>query len=64
MNSAVSADSVRGQADCQRIPTVRKAVMRDTPTILGLINGYATQRVMLPRTEFELSETIRALLSF
>lgn len=39
--------------------TVRKAVMRDIPAILGLINGYAARGIMLPRTEFEMSEAIR-----
>ena len=39
--------------------SVRKASMRDIPHILALINGYAAQAVMLPRTEFELSENIR-----
>jgi amino-acid N-acetyltransferase len=38
---------------------VRKAVMRDIPPILDLINGYAAKGLMLPRTEFELSEAIR-----
>ena len=38
---------------------VRKAVMRDIPPILQLINGYAAKGVMLPRTEFEMSEAIR-----
>jgi amino-acid N-acetyltransferase len=33
--------------------------MRDIPPILTLINGYASKGVMLPRTEFELSEAIR-----
>jgi amino-acid N-acetyltransferase len=33
--------------------------MRDIPAILDLINGYAKQGIMLPRTEFELSEGIR-----
>ena len=37
----------------------RKAVMRDIPPILDLINGYAAEGIMLPRTEFELSEAIR-----
>ncbi|MGD0872516.1 MAG: N-acetyltransferase [Bryobacteraceae bacterium] len=37
----------------------RKAVMRDIRPILELINGYAAQGVMLPRTEFEMSEAIR-----
>jgi amino-acid N-acetyltransferase len=38
---------------------VRKAAMRDIPNILGLINSYAAKGVMLPRTEFEMSENIR-----
>jgi amino-acid N-acetyltransferase len=33
--------------------------MADIPTILKLINGYAADGIMLPRTEFELSEFIR-----
>ncbi|WP_051669648.1 N-acetyltransferase [Bryobacter aggregatus] len=37
----------------------RKARMSDIPAILALINGYAAQAIMLPRTEFELSEFIR-----
>jgi len=37
----------------------RKAVMHDIAPILDLINGYAAQGIMLPRTEFELSEAIR-----
>ena len=39
--------------------TVRKAVMHDIPPILALINGYAAKGIMLPRTEFEMSEAIR-----
>jgi amino-acid N-acetyltransferase len=38
---------------------VRKAVMHDIPPILDLINGYAAKGLMLPRTEFDLSEAIR-----
>jgi amino-acid N-acetyltransferase len=38
---------------------VRKAAMRDVPNILALINAYAAQGTMLPRTEFEMSENIR-----
>lgn len=38
---------------------VRKAGMRDIPNLLSLINAYATNGIMLPRTEFELSENIR-----
>jgi amino-acid N-acetyltransferase len=38
---------------------VRKAAMRDIRPILSLINGYAANGIMLPRTEFEMSENIR-----
>ena len=33
--------------------------MRDIAPILHLINGYAARGIMLPRTEFEMSEAIR-----
>jgi amino-acid N-acetyltransferase len=33
--------------------------MRDGPKILALINSYAAGGIMLPRTEFEMSENIR-----
>jgi amino-acid N-acetyltransferase len=39
--------------------TVRKAAMCDIAPILELINGYAAKGIMLPRTEFEMSENIR-----
>src|SRR5258705_5781689 len=39
--------------------TVRKASMSDIHPLLELINGYAVKGVMLPRTEFEMSENIR-----
>ena len=39
--------------------SVRKAAMRDIPHVLRLINAYAAAGVMLPRTEFEMSENIR-----
>jgi amino-acid N-acetyltransferase len=39
--------------------SVRKASMRDIPNMLSLINSYATNGIMLPRTEFEMSENIR-----
>jgi amino-acid N-acetyltransferase len=40
-------------------PELRKAEMRDIQPILNLINSYAAKGIMLPRTEFELSENIR-----
>ncbi len=39
--------------------TTRKASMRDIHPLLTLINGYAAKGIMLPRTEFEMSENIR-----
>jgi len=39
--------------------TVRKAAMRDIHAVLQLINDYAAKGIMLPRTEFEMSENIR-----
>lgn len=38
---------------------VRKAGLRDLHAILELINSYAANGVMLPRTEFEMAENIR-----
>ncbi|HBY59745.1 MAG TPA: N-acetyltransferase [Solibacterales bacterium] len=37
----------------------RKATMQDIPELLRLINGFAGKGIMLPRTEFEMSENIR-----
>ena len=39
--------------------TVRKASMPDIHRLLKLINDYAAKGIMLPRTEFEMSENIR-----
>jgi amino-acid N-acetyltransferase len=33
--------------------------MADVPHLLRLINGYAARGIMLPRTEFEISENLR-----
>lgn len=41
------------------IGPVRKAGMSDIGPLLELINGYAAKGIMLPRTEFEMSENIR-----
>lgn len=38
---------------------IRAATLRDIPEMLALINGYAAQQIMLPRTEFEMAENIR-----
>ncbi len=39
--------------------TVRKASMRDIGPMLEVINDYAAKGIMLPRTEFEMSENMR-----
>lgn len=59
MISAVREDAFVESAAGGEALTVRKAVMSDIRPILALINGYAAQGLMLPRTEFELSEAIR-----
>ncbi|GEM_PF-927152 len=38
---------------------IRKARLTDVPALLGLINDYAARGIMLPRTEFELCESLR-----
>jgi amino-acid N-acetyltransferase len=38
---------------------LRKATLRDIPSLLELINGFARKGIMLPRTEFEMAENIR-----
>ena len=37
----------------------RRATVLDIPALLSLINTYASQQIMLPRTEFEMAENIR-----
>lgn len=38
---------------------LRKATLGDIPSLLSLINSFAANGIMLPRTEFELAENIR-----
>lgn len=59
MISGLRADAVVEHPASGLRLNVRKAVMRDIPTILELVNGYASRGIMLPRTEFEMSEAIR-----
>jgi amino-acid N-acetyltransferase len=59
MISSVRADAFLDAPGLAPPLRVRKAVMHDIPPILDLINGYAAKGIMLPRTEFELSEAIR-----
>jgi len=57
--SALTADQVENQTASHKGIEVRKASMADIPALLELINGYAAKGIMLPRTEFELSENMR-----
>ena len=41
------------------IIVIRKARMADIPYLLRLVNDNAAQGIMLPRTEFEISENLR-----
>ena len=59
MISGVHADAFVETANGTGGLTVRKALMHDIAPILDLINGYAAKGIMLPRTEFEMSEAIR-----
>jgi len=59
MISGVHADAFVEARQGGGTLTVRKALMRDIAPILELINGYAGKGIMLPRTEFEMSEAIR-----
>src|ERR1700683_1037397 len=59
MISALTADQVENQTASSRGIDVRKASMQDIPALLELINGYAAKGIMLPRTEFEMSENMR-----
>lgn len=60
MISALTADHVvENQSASTRGIEVRKASMQDIPALLELINGYAAKGIMLPRTEFEMSENMR-----
>jgi amino-acid N-acetyltransferase len=59
MISGLYADAFVETAAGGRRLSARKAGMRDIPLILDLINDYAARGIMLPRTEFEMSEAIR-----
>jgi len=58
MISGLTADSVIDAAGACPLE-VRKAGMADIAPLLQLINDYAAKGIMLPRTEFEISENIR-----
>jgi len=58
MISSLTSDSVAEFAGDLHVDA-RKAGMRDIAPLLRLINDYAAKGIMLPRTEFEMSENIR-----
>lgn len=59
MSSLVSLASGLAPIESSAPLLARKARMSDVGGLLSLINGYAAQGIMLPRTEFEMSENIR-----
>ncbi len=59
MISALTPDQVMKPTMSNKGIEVRKASMQDIPALLDLINGYAARGIMLPRTEFEMSENMR-----
>src|SRR5579862_7572717 len=59
MISALTEEMVQNQTASAKGIEVRKASMQDIPALLELINGYAAKGIMLPRTEFEMSENMR-----
>ena len=59
MISALTPELVQNQTGSRNGIEVRKAAMHDIPALLELINGYAARGIMLPRTEFEMSENMR-----
>jgi amino-acid N-acetyltransferase len=59
MISALTQELVENQSASNKGIEVRKASMQDIPALLDLINAYAAKGIMLPRTEFEMSENMR-----
>ncbi len=59
MISSLTAEDVAERTVKPRNLTVRKAAMRDIGPMLEVINDYAAKGIMLPRTEFEMSENMR-----
>ena len=57
----VEMESLPPEADSESL-VIRPAQLSDIPALLRLINGYASQALMLPRTELELCESLRDFL--
>ncbi|HKW99951.1 MAG TPA: N-acetyltransferase [Bryobacteraceae bacterium] len=59
MISGLTPDFVAEKKTANMALEIRKARMQDIAPVVELINGYAARGIMLPRTEFEISEHIR-----
>ena len=59
MRNVLEPDSHTPAIELSGLLIVRKASMDDIHDLLALINAYAGEGIMLPRTEFEISENIR-----
>ena len=58
---SVEVESPEPEAGLESV-VIRPAELSDIPALLRLINGYAAQAMMLPRTELELCESLRDFL--
>ena len=58
---SVEVESPEPEAGLESV-VIRPAELSDIPALLRLINGYAAQAMMLPRTELELCESFRDFL--
>ena len=59
MSEHVILDEAAGAAEEVKALVIRKALLADVKPLVKLINEYASQGIMLPRTEFELAENVR-----
>ncbi len=59
MISSLMEDAVENAPSAAMNVHIRKAAMHDIGPLLALINGHAAKGIMLPRTEFEMSENMR-----
>lgn len=53
------SQTLPGRSPAAQGLALEKAVSADIPHLLRLINSYAAQGIMLPRTELELAENLR-----
>lgn len=59
MISSLTDDALTEHPHAGAAIELRKARMSDIAPLIDLINGYAARGIMLPRTELEISESIR-----